>query len=227
MLKTCNVCCKQMPATSEFFPIWGKHHKGFRPLCKVCKAAQAKAAWVQKHGPNRQSYVVNGKKRCRRCGETKPVEQFTKTNKGRSRLPNCKPCYAIICKQKRAASIDVYRRREAERMRAKRRNIEFKLAETVKSRIYEALRGTKKSKRTFDIIGYSVQTLKAHLERTFLPGMTWENHGKVWHIDHIVPVSAFDHSDVEQIRQCWALTNLRALGAAENVAKSNKRLYLL
>ena len=57
--------------------------------------------------------------------------------------------------------------------------------------------------------------------------MTWANYGTEWEIDHILPVSLFDHSDLDQIRQCWALTNLRALWGGINSAKQDKREVLL
>ena len=76
--------------------------------------------------------------------------------------------------------------------------------------------------------GYSVAELKAHLERQFTKGMTWEkfNAGEI-HIDHIVPVTAFDLSDVDQLRDAWQITNLRPLWAKENIQKSNKRQFLI
>jgi hypothetical protein len=89
--------------------------------------------------------------------------------------------------------------------------------------------GTGKSgKRWPDLVGYTVEQLKQHLERQFLKGMTWENRGK-WHIDHIVPVShfTFDHSSDPAFRAAWALTNLRPLWAKENQQKSDKRTVLI
>lgn len=87
---------------------------------------------------------------------------------------------------------------------------------------------TKRGKRWEALVGYTTQELAAHLERQFLPGMSWKNMSK-WHIDHIVPRREFsikDENDPE-FRACWALTNLRPIWAHENQAKSGKRLHLL
>lgn len=85
-----------------------------------------------------------------------------------------------------------------------------------------------KSGSTFDLLGYTCDELRAHLERQFLPGMTWGNMGK-WHIDHIVPLSSFSFSSSVDhgFHLAWALSNLRPLWAKENVSKNAKRLFLL
>lgn len=69
-------------------------------------------------------------------------------------------------------------------------------------------------------LGYSRDSLIQHLESQFEPGMTWANYGRGgWEVDHRAPVSAFDHSDAQQFRACWALENLRPMWASANRAK--------
>lgn len=69
---------------------------------------------------------------------------------------------------------------------------------------------------------YTVEMLKEHLERQFKPGMGWHNMDK-WHIDHIIPVSAFNFQSVHDIefKQCFALENLQPLWARENLSKGD------
>ena len=43
-----------------------------------------------------------------------------------------------------------------------------------------------------------------------------------WHLDHIIPVSKFDHSDLDQIKICWDARNLQWLPSKVNEAKRNK-----
>ncbi len=72
-------------------------------------------------------------------------------------------------------------------------------------------------------LGYRYADLKAHLKRRFKRGMTFDNWGKVWEIDHIAPCSAFQFQSLEDplFKQCWALTNLRPLFKKENREKRN------
>jgi hypothetical protein len=80
----------------------------------------------------------------------------------------------------------------------------------------------RKSERTITMIGCTYNQLKVHLESGFKRGMTWDNYGTLWHVDHIIPCAAFDHTDPKQRAQCWHWTNLRALDAKKNLQKSDK-----
>lgn len=79
--------------------------------------------------------------------------------------------------------------------------------------------GMKKQGKTVELLGYSALELKEHIEKLFLEGMSWENHGE-WHIDHKKPVSSFDKS--EKISIINSLDNLQPLWAQDNLKKSNK-----
>jgi hypothetical protein len=46
--------------------------------------------------------------------------------------------------------------------------------------------------------------------------------GTDYHIDHIIPCCAFDHTDPEQIKKCWSPENLQWLPAHENQIKGGK-----
>ncbi|TPJ86957.1 MULTISPECIES: hypothetical protein [unclassified Mesorhizobium] len=78
------------------------------------------------------------------------------------------------------------------------------------------------------MVDYSVGQLKKHIERQFLPMMTWENYGE-WHIDHIVPKVSFNYEDhtSPDFKACWALTNLRPLWALDNISKGGRRIHLI
>jgi hypothetical protein len=73
-----------------------------------------------------------------------------------------------------------------------------------------------------NLTGCSTRQLADHLESTFKRGMTWDNYGTRWHVDHILPCASFDHTDPKQVAQCWHWTNLRALDAQKNMDKSDK-----
>lgn len=80
--------------------------------------------------------------------------------------------------------------------------------------------GQKGEQSTFSIIGCSQNELRLHLESKFKPGMTWENYGHYWHIDHIVPlISAKTTDDVKRLCR-WE--NLQPLTAFENISKGSK-----
>lgn len=82
-----------------------------------------------------------------------------------------------------------------------------------------AVKGTEKATNTWALIGCPKDFLKQHLESKFKPGMTWENYGPVWEIDHIRPCASFDLTDPQQQRECFNWSNLQPLFALENLKK--------
>lgn len=51
--------------------------------------------------------------------------------------------------------------------------------------------------------------------------MTWSNQGR-WHIDHRIPVSAFDMDNVVERKAAWHYLNLQPMWGSENIRKSDK-----
>jgi len=88
-----------------------------------------------------------------------------------------------------------------------------------------SLKGNKKRLQWSIMVGYNKEELKKHLEKQFTDGMNWQSFlkGEI-HIDHIVPISAFNFTKPEHtdFKKCWALKNLQPMWARENIIKSNK-----
>lgn len=103
-----------------------------------------------------------------------------------------------------------------------------KLRKRISWAMRKTFQGFTKDAGMFRHLGYTSQELIQHLERQFLPGMTWDNSNK-WHVDHIQPLSSFKYESVndEAFKQAWALSNLRPLWASDNLTKYNKRVFLL
>lgn len=99
----------------------------------------------------------------------------------------------------------------------------FRIRTLLRSRIRNSLKSqsAKKSKRTSELVGCSIDELWKHLEKQFKDGMTRQNLGK-WHIDHIKPCSLFDLTDPEQQKECFNYKNLQPLWAEENLRKGAK-----
>lgn len=100
-------------------------------------------------------------------------------------------------------------------------DLHFKLKQQLSHRIFLALKGAVKSKRTKELLGCTIEQLWIHLEKSFKPGMTKENYGK-WHVDHIRPCASFDLTKPEEQAKCFHYTNLQALWAHENLSKGDK-----
>lgn len=127
----------------------------------------------------------------------------------------------------RLDNLERYRKYARDHMREKRLTPKGKLDGSIRAGVARGLiKGGKSGKKTFDILGYSVTQLMAHLEAKFSPEMNWENYGNYWHIDHIIPLSAHNYQTVDDLdfSRAWALSNLRPLEAKENLSKGAKLL---
>lgn len=106
----------------------------------------------------------------------------------------------------------------------RRKDPKFAMRSVLRNRLCSALRDVKTAKagRTMDLVGCPLPDFVRHIESQFSPGMTWENRGQhVWHIDHIIPVAAFDLTDPDHQRMCFHYTNMRPLWAGDNMSKKD------
>jgi len=71
------------------------------------------------------------------------------------------------------------------------------------------------------LIGCTGKQLKQYIEAQFKRGMTWENYGSFWHIDHIQPLASFNLADRNHLILACNWMNLRPLPAKDNMEKSD------
>jgi hypothetical protein len=105
---------------------------------------------------------------------------------------------------------------------------EFRCRSILRSMVSRVIKLTKRGKtsKTFDALGYSAGDFMAHIERQFLQGMAWENHGE-WHVDHISSVAELTASGVFDPAVINCLSNLRPIWASDNLRKGATQTYLL
>lgn len=173
---------------------------------------------------------------CKTCKEAKPCSEYFWRKDRNTWQSMCKIC----CNEKnriwRSKNKDVWseynrkwrlnnpeRYKEVSSAANKKIYDNNKLRFMISNAIYRALSGRRKEIPTFDKLGYTLQDLKSHLESLFSDGMSWDNYGE-WHIDHIVPMSAFkiDTFECDNFKKAWALSNLQPLWAVDNLRKGNR-----
>jgi hypothetical protein len=105
----------------------------------------------------------------------------------------------------------------------RRKTIIGGLSSRISPYISRSLRDGKSGRSWESIVGYTVIDLKSHLEKQFKDGMSWENRSS-WHIDHIIPISAFNYETVNDIdfKKCWDINNLQPMWAKKNISKKDK-----
>ena len=172
---------------------------------------------------------------CSKCNIEKPLHFFNKDKKSLS--ARCKSCLSEYSKQyqslesskeKTRAYRKLYYLKNKDKLNERNRirkntDLNFKLKRNISARVRLALKrvNVSKSANTAELVGCSIERLKSHLESQFLPGMTWENHGKVWEIDHIVAVNLFHLSDITQQKEAFNFLNLMPRFSTTDIAKAH------
>ena len=106
-------------------------------------------------------------------------------------------------KQYREVNKDKINQQNREYIKKRKKNdIQFKINQNIRSLISMTIKnkGFKKSLKSEQILGCTIQEFKQHLEGLFESWMSWDNYGnpkdglfepnKTWDIDHIIPASS-------------------------------------
>lgn len=102
-------------------------------------------------------------------------------------------------------------------------DIQYNLNSRIRVSLNKSLK--KNGRKSKNILGFTFDQLKLHLETTLRNDMTWEMYlqGKI-HIDHIIPLEAFEFQtfESESFKLCWSLKNLKLEWDKDNVSKNDK-----
>lgn len=114
-------------------------------------------------------------------------------------------------------------------IKARKISPQFKISRYLRTRMYRALKyqSAFKFKKTFDLLGCSTEFFKSYLESKFSDGMSWENYGPYWHIDHIIPCIKHDLTDLNEQKKCFHYSNLQPLRAFDNYSKNGRILEII
>ena len=109
------------------------------------------------------------------------------------------------------------------RAKRKQQDPAFAIACNVRCKLNKFVSGKRKAGSFSKIFGCTKEMLLAHIESQFTEGMSWENRGNYWHLDHIMPLSLLDMVSCElTFRSANNYRNLRPMIGKENISKGNK-----
>lgn len=233
--KSCTQCGILKPATLEFYHAHKKSKDGLRSACKKCRAEQNIKNGEIVKAKKREHYANNKQRICDSVKEYYKKNVEAQKEAGRKRHWKNRDHRLEKMRQYRAENLEEInsRKRVSSREFFKSRyknDLGFTLKHRMRSLIRTTLKNGRSGKRMAEILGYSSDELKNHLESMFIDGMTWEKFmaGEI-HIDHIVPISSFTivSDECDDFKHCWALSNLRPLWAKDNLSKGAKQEFLL
>lgn len=184
-----------------------------------------------------------GKKRCLSCKKVKQINDFHKNPQRIDGINTiCALCRNTALQSKykknenyaqkqREKSSEYYKNNSEECIK---KSVEYKkerektdelyrLKKRVKRRIYDIMKkkNWEQTATKDNYLGCTYPELKAHIEKQFEVGMTWDNntvHG--WHLDHIIPMElAATYDEAARLNH---YTNLRPMWSTPNLSKGSK-----
>jgi hypothetical protein len=226
-MKQCTKCHQEKPL-SEFYRAKGTKD-GLRGSCKSCMY-QDRTKW-------RLANIERARELTRRWRAANPekrkdgIKNWEKNNKDKIKAA-AKRRYAAN-PEKAREQFKKWKENNPEKYKDRLRKLSikhsndprWKLGNGLSRRIYDSLKKGEKANRHWEsLVDFTAEQLKRHLEKRFRPGMTWDNYGTVWVIDHKIPIAVFNYEHPEDIdfRICWSLKNLQPLEAKKNRSKGAK-----
>lgn len=220
ILKSISRVCKRRLCENIFTP---KKRKD-QVFCSVrCADLQGKEDWKKR---NWEKYKASENIRKKKRYRSDPAYAKKKREKSKKFYHSFSDEEKFKINKIKREKEDPIKRRNYFRNYQNQRNkedINHRLAGSLRARIRQAIKRDKttKSFSTMKLVGCTIEELKNHLKSQFDNKMNWQNYGS-WHVDHIIPVTAFNLSDPEQQKECFHFTNLQPLWGTENLRKSNK-----
>ena len=224
-MKTCSNCNKRK-TTDKFFKT-DTLSSGYSSWCKHCsyklreeyaKTPEAKKAYYEYRARPEVA------KRMKVLRDTPEAKAKRKVYRERPENKELRKAY-FKAYNKRPGTKE--RNNERERLRRKN-DLKFRLGKVISGAICSSLKakGGRKAHRHWEnLVGYTIEDLKNHLEKQFTVGMSWDSYGKEgWHVDHIIPIAKWNFTSIQHddFKNCWALKNLQPLWWLENIAKGSK-----
>jgi hypothetical protein len=215
--KTCTIC-NQTKNIVEF-STHQTNKDGYNNKCKICVNDYSKNHRnenIEKELERAKNYYINNKDKKKEYAE---LNKEHIANKNKLYNINNKETISERRKTWYLANKEIINKKGYEYYKMKMATDPiFKLKKQLKGLIRDSLRsqGLKKSDRTINVLGCTIEEFKLHLESKFEPWMTWENKGLYngelnygWDIDHITPTSS--GSTYEEIITLNHYTNLQPL----------------
>lgn len=241
--KVCRVCGKELPIT-EYWKS-SKAKDGLESRCKTCLKEKNKKLYYEHQQERRESVKkwheshkgqdsakgklyreqhrkeLNEKKKAYRKENANKIKMYAEAHREEQKT------YRELHKEELKEYQKNYRKNNKEKIKEYyktkyKTDIQYKLKSDYLHLVERVIRNQRATPKEEEILGCNYQTFKSHIESKFDKEMNWNNYGvEGWQIDHIIPISSFDLTDMEQVKMCFNYKNSQPLWAKDNKKKSD------
>jgi len=114
---------------------------------------------------------------------------------------------------------DKIQKRQTEQHRERRKtDLKYKMSIVLRNRFRKFYKGFNPNGMV-GTIGCSYENFIKWIEFNFTYDMSWKNHGKYWHIDHVLLCHLFDHTNEDDVKICFNWKNTRPLLSEKNLSR--------
>ncbi len=203
----CNVCL-DIKASSEFIKN--------RNICKKCNNEKRRSKYSI--DPNFREKVIE-------CAKTFKKERANERNQiiktEIEKIEELIGSENTICKYCKIVKLKThFRHNRLKCIDCERDDPVEKFKRTIRTRIYIALNKSK-SKHTIEYLGCNSEEYIKWIEYSN-EQFTMLNHGEMWHIDHVIPLSRFNLDSEEEQMIAFNWRNTMALSIKDNLTKNKK-----
>lgn len=152
-------------------------------------------------------------------------------DKERERCRQWKSVNADKAKRSRQKAVKKWQASNKEKERERKRTYmaarlrsdpEFRILVNLRGRLCQAIKGNFKNGSAVRDLGCTIEELWVYLESKFQPGMTRENFGSAWELDHIYPLSKANLQDKAEFLAANNWRNLQPLTPSCNYSKNDE-----
>lgn len=209
-MDTQNKCCSKCDETKQVEDFIKN-----RNICRSCNNSKRRLQY-ESDEKTRKKLIENATK----FKQKKAIERNKLNEQLKTQLENeigqgntiCKYCNEVCPKT-------YFRTNRLKCKNCERNNPIEKFKRNIRSRIFICLK--KKKLHTIQYLGCNYEDYFKWIQ-SVSSEYSIENNGKLWHIDHVIPISKFDLDDETQVSIAFNWRNTMPLSCKENLAKNNK-----
>lgn len=218
-MKICNKCGRELD--ESMFYKNSKNKDGLAYDCKDCRKTYMNIDYAERNKQRAKIYAENNKEKIQQANRLyyqKHKEQIREA-KGRYYREH-REYYKELNRQYAKKNEQYYKNYEKDyRIRRQELWDKNKLDLNLHKSLTKSLSSNSPNNYwCYQVLDFTIEQLKEHLESQFTPEMNWNNYGEYWEIDHIIPKNQlkFTSYDDKEFKICWSLVNLRPIEITAN-----------
>jgi len=170
---------------------------------------------------------------CSACKKVLPSNRFSINIKSNKYFSACDKCKAylreyheknktLLLSKQKIRYVKNKKELNKKQHMSRKLNPDYKIKCRIRARIYLALRRGLTESIVEKDLGCSLSFYRKYIEARWKEGMSWNNYGSAWVVDHIIPLGKYDLRDKGMYNTLVHYINTQPLFTKDNLEKGMK-----